>query len=222
VADFKAKGKTFAERLEAFTKDAKSTHKVTMRKDEGRTAEWQQKHHVAHMFLYNAYQTKKPANVDKGGKTIAWSHFSDAGVKWHSTVKWKDFLRTKKAGVPQKDGKKWKAGQEPDQEATKKNVKSIQTKGGIGDSGKAMVSSGIAPNCTGEPCKCKAGRSKHLSNLAADLNTQDLKSLSAKLKAAKAGSIDDYLKKFGLWRNLKDHPKSPEEWHVEALPDAKL
>jgi len=77
-----------------------------------------------------------------------------------------------------------------------------------------MVSSGLKP--CGEPCKCKAGRSKHLNNLAADLNTGNLATLKAKLKTAKAGSLDNYLKKYGLHRPLLNHPTSPEKWHIEA------
>jgi hypothetical protein len=42
--------------------------------------------------------------------------------------------------------------------------------------------------------------------------------LKVKLTAAKAGTIDDYLKKFGLLRPLLNHPTSPEAWHIEATP----
>ena len=70
----------------------------------------------------------------------------------------------------------------------------------------------------GEPCRCTAGRSNHLDGVAADFNTTDLATLNQKLIKAKAGSIDDYLKKFGLHRPLLNHPASPEAWHIEALP----
>ncbi len=113
-----------------------------------------------------------------------------------------------------KDGKKWKAGHEPDEAITIKHVKSMLVTAGIGNGGKAMVSSGLKP--CGEPCKCGAGRSKHLDGVAADLNSMHLMTLANKLKNAKAGSLDDYLKKFGLHRPLFNHPSSPEKWHIES------
>ena len=109
-----------------------------------------------------------------------------------------------------------KVGFEPDQKATEKHVKSLQTTAGIGNSGKAMVSSGLKP--CGQPCKCGAGRSKHLDGIASDLNSGNLATLSAKLTAAKAGTLDNYLAQFGLYRPLLNHPTSPEKWHVEAKP----
>jgi len=210
---FDPKGKTFKQRLDAFLADVKKNYKLTINQDNGRTKEWSQKHHVAHMFLYNSYKSTKPANTDKGARTISWTHFSDPKVVWASTS-FSDFLRTKTDTVPIKDGNKWKTGHEPDKEATIKQAKAIQTAGKIGKQGKAMVAPGLKP--CGEPCKCQASRSKHLSGLAADLNTSHLNTLKTKLTAAKAGSIDDYLKKFGLHRPLLNHKSSPEPWHVEA------
>jgi len=213
---FDPTGKNFLQRLEACLADAKTTYSISIRKDQGRTSEWQHKHHVAHMFLYNKYNSVKPAFVEPGGKTIAWDHFSDPSVVWPPAIE-SDFLRTKTGGVAKKDGNKWKKDEEPDKEKTKANVKQMQIDAKIGNSGEAMVSAGMKP--CGEPCKCNAGRSKHLSDQAADLNSADLASLVSKLSAAKAGTIDDYLKKFGLHRPLVNHPESPEEWHVEAIGD---
>jgi hypothetical protein len=215
AATFDPKGKTFDQRLTAFLADVKSTYGLAIGKDSGRTIAWQQKHHVAHMFLYNAYKSTKPQKTDAASRTIAWSHFSDAKVTW-STVVFSDFLRTSKNTVPQKQGFAWKSGFEPDKAATEKHVKSLLVAAGIGNSGKAMVSSGLKP--CGEPCKCGAGRSKHLDGVAADLNSGHLTQLSAKLLTNKAGSLDDYFKKFGLHRPLLNHPSSPEKWHVEAMP----
>jgi len=121
---FNPKGKTFIQRLDAFLADVKKTYKLTISKDKGRTKEWQQKHHVAHMFLYNAYKGTKPAHTEKGKRTIAWSHFSDATVVWKAT-KFSDFLRTSKNTKPIKQGKKWKTGHEPDEKKTIANVKAI-------------------------------------------------------------------------------------------------
>ena len=212
---FNPTGKTFDQRLKAFLSDASKTYDSTISKDNGRTVAWQQKHHVAHMFLYNAYKSTKPAKVDTGKRTIAWDHFSSAKTMWN-TIVFSDFLRTKTNGVPMKQGTAWKKGFEPDKAATEKHVKSLLVSAGIGNGGKAMVSSGLKP--CGEPCKCGAGRSKHLDGVAADLNSAHLASLTTKLTAKKAGSLDDYLKKFGLHRPLLNHPSSPEKWHVEALP----
>ncbi len=212
---FDPKGKSFLERLDAFLADVKTKYTLTVRRDSGRTAEWEQRLHICHMFLYNKYQSTTPANVDKGGRTIAWSHLSDPAVQW-ATVLATDILRTGKDGLPTKTANAWTKGVEPDAEATKKRAKSLLSDAGVGDSGQAMVACGIKP--CGEPCGCGAGRSKHLEDLAADLNSNDLDTLTGKLTAAKADDIDAYLKKFGLNRPLVNHPTSPEKWHVEALP----
>ncbi len=213
TSSFDPKGKTFDQRLKAFLADAKSTYLLTIGQDNGRTIAWQQKHHVAHMFLYNSYKSTKPSKVSTGKRTISWEHFSSPTTVWN-TIKASDFLRTKANAAPIKQGSKWKVGFEPDQAATEKQAKFLQTSAGIGNNGKAMVSSGLKP--CGEPCKCGAGRSKHLDGVAADLNSGHLTQLKTKLTVAKAGTLDEYLKKFGLHRPLLNHPSSPEKWHVEA------
>jgi hypothetical protein len=212
---FDPTGKSFLDRLAAFIADAKTKYALDIGKDSGRTPEWEQRLHVCHMFLYNKYQSTTPTNVDKGGRTIAWSHLSDATVQWASVL-FTDILRTDKDGMPTKTANAWSKGAEPDLDATKKRAKALLTEGKVGDSGQAMVACGIKP--CGEPCGCDAGRSKHLEDLAADLNSGDLDTLTGKLTAAKAGDIDSYLKQFGLCRPLKDHPTSPEKWHVESIP----
>jgi hypothetical protein len=214
ASNFDPKGKTFLDRLKAFINDANKTYAIVIRKDSGRTAGWQQKHHVAHMFVYNKYASTIPANVDKGERTISWSHFMDQKLLWEGGLDWSEYLRTKIGSVPQKDGNKWKEGSEPDKDKTLENVKAMLTAAGIGNNGQAMVSAGTKPCC--QPCKCGAGRSKHLEDAAADLNSADLGILVGKLKSANAGDIDSYLKRFGLHRPLLNHPESPEEWHVEA------
>lgn len=212
---FNPAGKTFAQRLTAFLADAKTTHAISISKDSGRTPAWQQKHHVAHMFLYNAYKSTKPAKTSAGKRTISWDHFSSAKTIWN-TVSFGEFLRTKNKTIPTKTGANWKKGFEPNQAATEQHVRTILVSAGIGNGGKAMVSSGLKP--CGEPCKCKAGRSKHLDGVASDLNSGHLATLTTKLTTAKAGTLDDYMKAFGLHRPLLNHPSSPEKWHVEALP----
>jgi hypothetical protein len=219
AAAFDPKGKSLPQRVDAFIADVNATYSIVVTKDDGRTAEWQQKHHVAHMFLYNKYQSTTPANIETGERLISWAHFSDPKVVWASTD-WADFLRTKTGDAPKKTGTEWTKGSEPDKDATKKNVKSILVNDGIGSNGEAMVASGLSP--CGEPCKCGAGRSNHLSDQAADLNSAALTQLTqtlTKLPADKALDLDAYLKRFGLHRPLLNHPTSPEKWHVEALPE---
>ena len=214
VPTFDPKGKTFLDRLNAFLSDAAKIHGITIGKDSGRTSEWQQTYHIAHMFVYNKYASTTPAKTDKGERTISWEHFMDQKLLWEGGVNWSEFLRTKKNEVPTKDGNKWKEGSEPDKEKTLERVKAMLLAAGIGNKGEAMVSAGTKP--CGEPCKCGAGRSKHLEEAAADLNSSNLAALVGKLKTAKAGDIDSYLKAFGLHRPLVNHPESPEEWHIEA------
>lgn len=98
---FDPKGKTFDQRLTAFLADAKTTYGISVKKYAGRTVAWQQKYHVAHMFLYNAYKSTKPKFTDTGSRTIAWSHFSDPKVAWN-TIAFSDSLRTSKHMVPLK------------------------------------------------------------------------------------------------------------------------
>ena len=215
MSAFDPTGKTFKQRLDACLEDAKTVHGVTVHVDSGRTTEWQHRLHVCHMFLYNKYQSTQPANVDPGKRTLSWTHLSAPSTVW-STIPFTDILRTRTNGVPTKTGAAWTTGSEPDRSATEKRAKQLLAEAGIGSNGQAMISAGLAP--CGEPCRCGAGRSKHLDGVAADFNTSDTATLTQKLAAAHAGSIDDYLRKFGLHRPLLNHPSSPEPWHVEARP----
>ncbi len=131
---FNPMGKTFPQRLDAFIADVQSKYSVTIRKDSGRTAEWEQKLHIVHMFLYNKYQSTIPANVDPGKRTISWGHLSDPKVVWN-TAQWSDILRTSKGTVPIRAGNSWKQGFEPDRTATEKQAKSLLTAACIGDNG---------------------------------------------------------------------------------------
>lgn len=212
---FDPKGKTFKQRVDACIEDARTVHGVTIRQDAGRTAEWQHRLHVCHMFLYNKYNSHQPAKVESGKRTISWAHLSDPKTVW-STIPFSDILRTKAGLAAAKSGGVWAKNSEPDRAATEKRAKELLTTAGVGSDGQAMVSAGLKP--CGEPCKCTAGRSNHLDGVAADFNTTDLATLTQKLAAAKAGTIDDYFKKFGLHRPLLNHPTSPEAWHIESLP----
>jgi hypothetical protein len=210
---FNPVGKTFSERLDAFAADARASYGLTVRRDSGRTAEWQQRLHICHMFLYNKYLTTKPAKTETGKRTISWVQLSDPAITW-ATVASTDILRTRVGGTPVKQSNAWMKGSEPDRSATEKRAKELLATAGIGNSGQAMVSAGLRP--CGEPCRCGAARSRHLDGLAADLNTADMTTLAHKLTVARAGTIDVYLQKFGLHRPLLNHSESPEPWHVEA------
>lgn len=215
---FDPKGKSFAQKVDGFIEDVKADYSIVITKDAGRTAEWQQKHHVAHMFAYNKYQSTTPKKTATGERTIAWDHFSDPKLTW-STISRDDFLRTKSDGIPKLGPSgEWLTTDAPEKEKTLANAKAMLTSAGIGNSGQAMVASGLSP-CA-EPCGCGAGRSNHLEDLASDLKSTALVELVAalgKLPKEKQLSLDDYLKQFGLHRPLKDHKESPEPWHVEEL-----
>src|SRR2546426_11497257 len=113
VQSFNPRGQTFRQRLDAFIGDVR-TYGLFVGQDSGRTAEWEQRLHICHMFLYNKYQSTTPANVDSGKRTISWSHLSDPKVVW-VTVKETDILRTAKDMAPARGDGGWKAGSEPDQ-----------------------------------------------------------------------------------------------------------
>jgi len=203
---------TFAQRLDAFLDDVKANYGISIGRDDGRTPVWQQQMHLCHMLLFNAYASTQPAHIEPGHRTIAWSHFSDPRVGWQ-LVRFGDILRTAKDVAPKKNGAAWQAGFEPDKERTLLRALFLLKDEGIGKGGAAMVSSGLAP--CGEPCRCGAGRSKHLSGMAADLDTVALHLLGDKLRP-KGVTLDAYLLSFGLHRPLLNHPTSPEAWHVEA------
>ena len=210
---FDPAGKTFAQRLDAFLTDVKVKHGLTIDRDDGRTPDWQQRIHVCHMLLFNAYASTTPARTEPGMRTIAWSHFADAKVAWQ-LIPFSDILRTAAGTVPVKSANGWQPGHEPDRAQTLGFARQLLKTEGIGKGGAAMVSSGLAP--CGEPCRCGAGRSKHLTGMAADLDTADLLMLNSKLNATPGHTLDAYLTSFGLHRPLVNHPTSPEAWHVEA------
>jgi hypothetical protein len=219
---FDPKGKNFKERLNAMLGDAKATFRVTVRVTSlGRTFQQSQTMHVGHMFLFNYfYPSSEPANAEKnaeGNKVIAWDHFSRADLDWDGDVRWEDFLRDSGGKVCAKNdaGTAWEAGREPDKEATRKQARLLLRHLGIGKGGTAMAAPGIE-RC-GEPCDCGRSRSRHVEGLAADL---DLGDLVDALNDKKAGSLDAYLRRFGLHRPLKDLPAAQREtWHVEAIKD---
>jgi hypothetical protein len=215
---FNPVGKSFQDRLKAFLDDAKAVHGVTIPSGtEFRKAEDAQKWHVAHMIYYNSFGNQKPAKseVVNGHSVIAWTHLESASVVWEH-LSWDDFLRTADGVVPVKQGTDWLPGKKPDKAKSRLRAYEILKSAGIAtadnrpnDPHSAMVAPGYQ-GC-GEPCKCGGNRSKHIAGAASDLGKPQLDQLNQKLQQAGAGSLDNYLKKFGLHR-----PMSSEPWHVEA------
>jgi hypothetical protein len=215
---FNPVGKSFKERLDAFLADAKATYGVTIPAGtDYRKAEDAQKWHVAHMMYYNSYGGQKPANSEliNGHYLIAWSHLESAATVWQY-VSWQDYLRDASGQVPMKQGNDWVPGKRPDKEKTRQRAFEILKSAGIAtadnrpnDPHSAMVAPGYK-GCA-EPCKCGGSRSKHIAGAASDLGKPQLEQLKQKLQQAGAGSLDSYLKRFGLHR-----PMSSETWHVEA------
>jgi hypothetical protein len=215
---FNAAGKSFKERLDAFLADAKATYGVTIPAGtEFRKAEDAQKWHVAHMIYYNSFGNLKPAKSElvNGHQLIAWSHLESAATVWDH-VSWQDYLRDANGQVPVKQGNGWAPGKGPDKTKTRQRAYEILKSAGIAtaddrpnDPHSAMVAPGYQ-GCA-EPCKCGGNRSKHIAGAASDLGKPQLEQLKQKLQQAGAGSLDNYLKKFGLHR-----PMTSEPWHVEA------
>ncbi len=211
-------GKNFQQRLDDFLADAKSRYGITIPKGvEFRKAEDAQRWHIAHMIAYNSFASLKPANFEtvNGRRLISWSHLSSATLVWQH-VSSNDFLRTATGGMPVKQGTVWSPTAAPDKDKTIARAKEILKSAGVAtpkdrpsDPNSAMV----APGYTGcaEPCRCGGTRSNHIAGAAADLGRTELTQLESKLQAAGAGTLDNYLKSFGLHR-----PMSSEPWHVEA------
>jgi hypothetical protein len=215
---FNPAGKTFKERLDAFLADAKGTYGITIPAGtEFRKAEDAQKWHVAHMIYYNSFAGRKPAKSElvNGRHLIAWSHLGSAATVWQH-VSWQDFLRDASGQVPVKLGNDWAAGKQPDEAKTRQRAFEILKSAGIAtadDRPNEPHSAMVAPGYQGcaEPCKCGGSRSKHIAGAASDLGKTQLDQLKQKLQQAGAGSLDAYLKRFGLHRPMKSEP-----WHVEA------
>jgi len=218
LGNFDPTGKTFQQRLDAFLADAKATYGITVPAgSEFRKAEDAQKWHVAHMMYFNSYNSLKPAKNEtfNGRSVISWSHLSRATLVWQH-ISWSDFLRDAQGNVPVKNGNAWAAGKEPDKDKSRAQAYAILKAAGIGTPktpGAKAHSAMVAPGYTGcaEPCKCGGKRSNHISGAASDLGKAQMLQLQNKLIQAKAGTIDNYLKSFGLKRPMKSEP-----WHVEA------
>jgi len=216
---FNPLGKTFFERLDAFLAAASQAYQVVIGKQATmRDPADAQKWHIAHMFYYNSFASRKPAKseFDGGHYLIEWDHIGDARLKWDHNIDWRNFLRDKIGREPVKtaDGLAWTAGHVPDKVVSRKQAYSILQDAGIATStadrpNGAMVAPGYE-GC-GEPCCCGGHPSRHTAGLACDLDKQALKLLETKLLQAKAGSLDSYLKAFGLKR-----PMDSEPWHVES------
>jgi peptidoglycan hydrolase-like protein with peptidoglycan-binding domain len=218
AGSFATTGKTFKERLDAFLAAAKATYGVEIPAGtEFRRAEDAQKWHVAHMIYYNSYANLKPSKWELvgGRRLIAWSHLESAATVWQY-VTWQDILRDANGQPPVKQGAAWAAGRQPDKAKTRQRAYDVLKNARIGtakDRASELHSAMVAPGYQGcaEPCRCGGKRSNHVAGAASDLGKVELEQLNQKLQQAGAGSIDVYLKGFGLHR-----PMNSEPWHVEA------
>jgi hypothetical protein len=184
---------------------------------EFRKPEDAQKWHVAHMIYYNSFAGRKPAMHEplNGHHVIKWSHLENAATVWQH-VSWQDFLRDASGQVPVKQGNDWAPNRRPNKEKTRQRAYEILKSAGVAtakDRPNEPHSAMVAPGYQGcaEPCKCGGNRSNHIAGAASDLGQPQLEQLKQKLQQAGAGSLDDYLKRFGLHR-----PMNSEPWHVEA------
>jgi hypothetical protein len=229
AVDFDPKGKTFLQRVEAFVKDAKDrfgVHIIIPASQGGRTAEWAQRAHVAHMIKYNSYRYPdglKPKHYKAigGHNLLDFEHLNDPKTSWDG-VSWDDFLRNSKGQACRRttDDKAWAAGFEPDEAQTRKRALAILQEMGVAtqdDRPNEPHSAQVAPGYEGckEPCACGGKRSKHIDGMAIDLSPKiALKTtLPQKFSPAVPASFDKYLKCFGLHRPVM--PK--ESWHVEPI-----
>ena len=223
VLKFNPLGKNFNQRLDAWIADVRMRHLITIRKTAGmRDPAKAQVWHIAHMFVYNAFKGRKPAKSEKGPnghEVIQWEHISDAKVQWQYGVKWQDFLRDATGKVPVKtpDGKDWTV--KPDKAKSREQAYRVLESAKIATSDKkephgAMVAPGY--NGCGEPCKCGGHASKHTAGMACDINRQDLEALERVLRQKNAGTVDAYLREFGLHRPMMLGQKNDEPWHIEA------
>lgn len=214
-----AADRPFQDRLAAFLADAKAAHGVTIPAGtEFRKPGDAQRWHVAHMICFNSFGHLSPAKSQAvGGRNlIAWTHLSSAATAWQH-VAWEDFLRDAAGRTPVKKGAGWAVGQAPDEAKTRQRARDVLTAAGIGKAKDRTEphSAMVAPGYQGcaEPCRCGGNRSNHIAGAASDLGQTQLALLGEKLKQAKAGSLDDYLRTFGLHRPMQSEP-----WHVEATP----
>ncbi len=215
---FNPAGKGFQERLAAFLADAKAVYGVTITAGtEFRRPEDAQRWHVAHMIYYNSFAGRKPEHHElwEGDHVIKWSHLESAATVWEH-VNWADFLRDAKGRVPVREGDGWAGGKGPDKDRTRQRALEILKAAGIAkaknrpnDAHSAMVAPGYQ-GCA-SPCKCGGNRSNHIAGAASDLGQAQLDTLKQKLHEKGAGTLDQYLKRFGLHR-----PMASEPWHVEA------
>lgn len=63
---FDPAGKTFVQRVDAFISDVKIRYSIDVRKDSGRTAEWEQKLHVGTCFFTTSINQLNPPMWTRG------------------------------------------------------------------------------------------------------------------------------------------------------------
>lgn len=215
---FNYEGKPTKERVNAFLSFASEHlyHDIKISSTH-RSAELQNKLHIAHMMVYNSFVSRTPKHTEPGKRNISWKYLSDVRTKWFDEDLRDRLVVSKNGSRPfgmttiygQDD---WV--QEPDKEASIQRAIQFLIANGVGAKGKAMVACGYQ-GCV-EPCKCGGSPSKHITGQAIDLNSAHITLLTTYLVKNKLDDIDVLLKKFGLHRPLI-RAKPPEIWHLESI-----
>jgi hypothetical protein len=96
MAAFVPTAKTFAQRLDAFLAAAQNDYQVTIKKQATlRNPADAQKWHIAHMFYYNSFASRKPVHheMENGHAVIEWAWIQHADLVWGFNVDWRLFLK---------------------------------------------------------------------------------------------------------------------------------
>ncbi len=228
AVSFDPRGKTLLQRVDAFVKDTLSRFSMKIIIPDsmgGRTAEWAQRAHIAHMIKYNSYRFPdglKPKHFKAigGHNLLDFAYLQDPTTTWDG-VRWDDFLRNASSQPCKKSpgGKTWADGFSPDEAKTRCRAFDILSEMGVATADNRSSephSAQVAPGYQGcrEPCACGGNRSRHIEGAAIDLGPKPiLKSiLPMKFLPPGAASFNKYLARFGLKR-----PVSSESWHVEPI-----
>jgi len=212
----------FKHRVDQMICDAYRLYKFHVRINQSvRDASQAQKFHICHMFLHNYFRHRLPRDHPHGARTIDWAHLSDAKTEWALIDQWKHEFLVTNDNQPAKlqrtaIGASWLV--QPDPHASRKKMAKYLSDHHV----TGMAAPGV-PGC-GEPCNCGGHQSKHITGEAYDLHRLDL--LGFKIKQAEPGlhkdseaAVDDFLRKYHLWRPMAHLPgKAQEIWHIEALP----
>ncbi len=213
----------FTQRLQVFQNHVQTTYSIWIAANsEFRTAETQNRWHIAHMIRFNSFPNMRPAQseVDQGRNVISLNHLSNATLVWGAGLDYSEYLRDQMNMPCRKtpDGRQWVNA--PQAANTRARAQALLAQWGIGTprdrngvpigpANSAKVAPGVA-GCV-EPCRCGGGRSNHVAGMAADLDRNSLDLLRQRLTPPTDASLAALLLQFGLHRPVGDEP-----WHVEA------